>query len=165
MSDYGSDFVSVTDEDGNEFELEHLDTIEMEDRIYMAFLPADMDENDDDYGMVILEAIEENGERFSPRLMTRLSSKLSTRGLWSNCLTKNRKQCSYGMQFLLIIQSIVIEMPPPTWYDNHDPALCVIGLFKPTSIIRDAGLYQWIAGLPEAPGRFPDVGSDEAGRR
>lgn len=63
MSDYGSDFVSVTDEDGNEFELEHLDTIEMEDRIYMAFLPADMDENDDDYGMVILEAIEENGEQ------------------------------------------------------------------------------------------------------
>ena len=63
MSDYGSDFVSVTDEDGNEFELEHLDTIEVEDRIYMAFLPADMDENDDDYGMVILEAIEENGEQ------------------------------------------------------------------------------------------------------
>ena len=63
MSDYGSDFISVTDDDGNEFELEHLDTIELEDRLYMAFLPADMDENDDDYGMVILEAVEENGEQ------------------------------------------------------------------------------------------------------
>lgn len=64
MSDeYGSDFISVTDDEGNEFELEHLDTIEMEDRMYMAFLPADMDEEDDDYGMVILQAIEEQGEQ------------------------------------------------------------------------------------------------------
>ena len=26
--EYGPDFVSITDEDGNEFELEHVDTIE-----------------------------------------------------------------------------------------------------------------------------------------
>ncbi len=59
---YGNDFISVTDDDGNEFELEHLDTIEFEDALYMAFLPADMDENDEDYGIVILKVIEENGE-------------------------------------------------------------------------------------------------------
>ncbi|MEL4106086.1 DUF1292 domain-containing protein [Oscillospiraceae bacterium WX1] len=63
MSDqYGSDFITVTDDDGNEFELEHLDTIELDGALYMAFLPADMDEKDDDYGMVILKVIEENGE-------------------------------------------------------------------------------------------------------
>ncbi|NLA87466.1 MAG: DUF1292 domain-containing protein [Clostridiales bacterium] len=59
---YGNNFLSVTDDDGNEFELEHLDTIEFEDALYMAFLPADMDENDEDYGIVILKVIEENGE-------------------------------------------------------------------------------------------------------
>lgn len=59
---FGNDFISVTDDDGNEFELEHLDTLEYNGAIYMAFLPADMDENDDDYGMIILKVINENGE-------------------------------------------------------------------------------------------------------
>ncbi|SHI06221.1 Protein of unknown function [Sporobacter termitidis DSM 10068] len=63
MSDqYGSDFISVTDDDGNEFELEHLDTIEYNGEMYMAFLPADMDENNEDYGMIILKVVQENGE-------------------------------------------------------------------------------------------------------
>ncbi|MDR1217884.1 MAG: DUF1292 domain-containing protein [Oscillospiraceae bacterium] len=60
--DYGSDFITLTDEDGNSFELEHLDTVEMDGKLYLAFLPADMDENDEDYGMVILRAGEEDGE-------------------------------------------------------------------------------------------------------
>ena len=64
MSDeYGSDYISVTDEDGNEFELEHLDTIEHDGGLYMAFLPAGMDEDDEDYGMVILKVEEEAGEQ------------------------------------------------------------------------------------------------------
>lgn len=63
MSDeYGNDYLSVTDEDGNTFELEHLDTIEYEGVLYMAFLPADMDENNEDYGMVILKVEESDGE-------------------------------------------------------------------------------------------------------
>jgi hypothetical protein len=60
--DYGSDFITLTDEDGNSFELEHLDTLELDGKLYLAFLPADMDENDEDYGMVILRAEEEDGE-------------------------------------------------------------------------------------------------------
>jgi uncharacterized protein YrzB (UPF0473 family) len=59
---YGSDFISVTDDDGNEFELEHLDTIEYGGGLYMAFLPAEMEEDHEDYGMIILKVIEENGE-------------------------------------------------------------------------------------------------------
>lgn len=63
MSDqYGSDYITVTDDDGNEFELEHLDTIEHKGEMYMAFLPADMDEDNEDYGMIILKVIKENGE-------------------------------------------------------------------------------------------------------
>ncbi len=64
MSDdeYGSDYISVTDDDGNEFELEHLDTIEYNGALYMAFLPADMDEDDEDFGMIILKVEEKDGE-------------------------------------------------------------------------------------------------------
>jgi uncharacterized protein YrzB (UPF0473 family) len=59
---YGNDFISLTDENGNEFELEHLDTIEYNKALYMAFLPADLDEDDEHYGMIILKVVEENGE-------------------------------------------------------------------------------------------------------
>ena len=72
--EFGPDFITVTDEDGNEFELEHLDTLEYKGNIYMAFFPAvegeenengefiDVDPDDEEYGMVILKVIEENGE-------------------------------------------------------------------------------------------------------
>lgn len=59
---FGSDFVSITDDDGNEFQLEHLDTMEINGSMYMAFLPADMNEEDEDYGIIILKVIDENGE-------------------------------------------------------------------------------------------------------
>ena len=63
--DFGPNFITLTDEDGNEFELELLDTIDYKDKQYMAFLPADMDEDDPDYGMIILEALEEeNGDQY-----------------------------------------------------------------------------------------------------
>ena len=52
--EYGPDFISVTDEDGNEFELEHLGTLEHDGVTYMAFVPADMDEDDPEYGYIIL---------------------------------------------------------------------------------------------------------------
>ncbi|MDR1589268.1 MAG: DUF1292 domain-containing protein [Oscillospiraceae bacterium] len=60
--EYGGDFVTITDDDGNDFELEHLDTIEMNDDLYMAFLPAQMDEDDENYGMVILKVLDSGGE-------------------------------------------------------------------------------------------------------
>ena len=63
MSDeYGSDFISISDDEGNEFELELLDSFETDEARYMAFLPADKDEDDADYGIIILKVIEENGE-------------------------------------------------------------------------------------------------------
>ena len=58
MSDeYGNDFVTIMDEEGNEFELEHLDTAEMNGELYMAFVPADMDEDDEDFGLVALKVV------------------------------------------------------------------------------------------------------------
>ena len=67
--EFGPDFITLTDEDGNEFELEHLDTLELNGETYMAFLPAEYEDADpsqeleeDDLGLIILKVIEENGE-------------------------------------------------------------------------------------------------------
>ena len=61
--EFGSDFVTIVDDDGQEFELEVLDTMDYNGQTYMAFLPADMDENDPDYGIIILRVTEdEKGE-------------------------------------------------------------------------------------------------------
>ena len=61
--DFGSDYITIVDDDGQEFELEVLDTMDYNGETYMAFLPADMDENDPDYGMIILRVVQdEDGE-------------------------------------------------------------------------------------------------------
>lgn len=67
--EYGADFITITDEDGNEFELEHLDTIEYNGQTYMAFFPAVEDgkpteevDLDEEYGLVILKVVEVDGE-------------------------------------------------------------------------------------------------------
>ena len=61
-SDFGNDYVTISDDDGNEFVLEHLDTIERDGSFYMAFLPADIDEEDENYGIIILKKTEKDGE-------------------------------------------------------------------------------------------------------
>jgi len=70
---FGPDFITVTDEDGNDFELELVDTLEDRGITYYAMFPAveedeatgepkDVDADDEEYGLVIMKAIEENGE-------------------------------------------------------------------------------------------------------
>ena len=60
---YGGDFVTMVDENGEEFVLEVLESIDYKGKTYTAFLPADLDENDPDYGIVLLRnAVDENGE-------------------------------------------------------------------------------------------------------
>jgi len=61
-NEFGSDYVTISDDEGNDYVLEHIDTIEIDDRFYMAFLPTDIDEDSADYGMVLLQVVEENGE-------------------------------------------------------------------------------------------------------
>jgi len=63
MSDeFGSDLITISDESGNDFVLEHVDTIEHDGVFYMAVLPTDIDEDDENYGLSILRVINENGE-------------------------------------------------------------------------------------------------------
>ena len=69
MSDeFGPSFITLTDEDGNDIELEYVDALEHEGQTYMAFFPtADTEEEAqkaEDFGMVILKSITENGEEF-----------------------------------------------------------------------------------------------------
>ena len=59
---FGNDYLTIVDEDGNEFELELLDSFEMDDELYMAFVPTDVDEDSEDYGVIMLKAVEEDGE-------------------------------------------------------------------------------------------------------
>ena len=60
--DFGNDLITITDDDGNEYVLEHLHTLEHKGKFYMAFLPTDIDEENDDYGLIILKVVEEDGE-------------------------------------------------------------------------------------------------------
>ena len=63
MSDgFGNDFITISDDDGNEFVLEHIDTVEEDGNYYMAFLPTDMDEDDESYGLIILKKVDKDGE-------------------------------------------------------------------------------------------------------
>ena len=68
MSDkFGGDLITIADEDGNEFELEMLDVMDLDGSSYSVFVPADienMDVNDPDYGLIFLRNREENGEVF-----------------------------------------------------------------------------------------------------
>ena len=60
--DFGASFITVEDDDGNEIELEIVDSMELDGNDYVLFLPADMDENDPDYGYVLLRIVEIDGE-------------------------------------------------------------------------------------------------------
>ena len=55
-------FVDITDEEGNNFKLEIVGEVEYEDALYRVFLPTDMDEDDPDYGFIILKCTEVDGE-------------------------------------------------------------------------------------------------------
>lgn len=59
---FGGDFITIVDDDGQEFELEVLDTMDYNNETYVAFLPADMDENDPDYGIIILRSVMDDGD-------------------------------------------------------------------------------------------------------
>ena len=126
---FGPDFITVTDEDGNEFELELIDTLEHDGITYYAMFPAvaenedtgepvDVDADDEEYGLVIMKGIEENGEEILSTLDS--DEELDT------------------------IYNLFMER----FFEEEDeelgkisgvfPARCVMGSFKPTFFKRDA---------------------------
>ena len=58
---YGSDFMTIVDEDGTEYELEVLSSLEWNGNTYLAVIPAGLDE-EEDAEVSILKSVEEDGE-------------------------------------------------------------------------------------------------------
>ncbi len=58
---YGSDFMTIVDEDGTEFELEVLSTLEYNGFSYLAVIPAGS-EDEQSTEVSILKSVEEDGE-------------------------------------------------------------------------------------------------------
>lgn len=59
MSDeYGSDFITIVDEDGTEYELEVLSTLEYNGQTYLAVTPANGEE-DEELEVSILKSVED----------------------------------------------------------------------------------------------------------
>ncbi len=54
--------INLSDDEGNDFNLEVVGEVEYNDDSFVVFLPADMDENDPDYGYVILRSVD-HGDR------------------------------------------------------------------------------------------------------
>ena len=60
-NEYGSDFMTIVDEDGTEYELEILSSIDYNGFTYLAVTPAGADE-DNDLEVSILKSVEEDGD-------------------------------------------------------------------------------------------------------
>lgn len=62
MDQYGSDFLSIVDDDGNEYELEVLSTLEYNGNTYLAVIPAAQSADQLELEVSVLKSTEENGE-------------------------------------------------------------------------------------------------------
>ena len=59
---YGSDFITIVDEDGTEYELEVLSTLEYDGNTYLAVIPAGDSQEEFELEVSILKSQEEDGE-------------------------------------------------------------------------------------------------------
>ena len=62
MDQYGSDFITIVDDDGKEYELEVLSTLEYNGCTYMAVIPAESSQDTLELEVSILKSTEDNGE-------------------------------------------------------------------------------------------------------
>ena len=62
MDQYGSDFITIVDEDNTEYELEVLTTLDYNGATYLAVIPAEDHLSDQEMDVSILKSVEENGE-------------------------------------------------------------------------------------------------------
>ena len=59
---FGSDFITITDDEGNEFELEVLSTLEYNGESYLAVIPAAQSQEELQLEVTILKSVDEDGE-------------------------------------------------------------------------------------------------------
>ena len=63
--EFGPTFITITDEDGNEFVLEFIDALEVNGQMYQAFFPVETEGeelSEEEAGLVILKVIHDDGE-------------------------------------------------------------------------------------------------------
>lgn len=61
-NEYGSDFLTVTDDSGKEYELEVLSSLEYNGFTYLAVIPAEDSDTEENLNVSILKSAEEDGE-------------------------------------------------------------------------------------------------------
>ena len=61
-NNFGSDFMTIVDEDGTEYELEVLSSLEYNGCTYLAVIPASEHGEETDLEVSILKSVEEDGE-------------------------------------------------------------------------------------------------------
>ncbi|MBR2181195.1 MAG: DUF1292 domain-containing protein [Oscillospiraceae bacterium] len=61
---FGADIITLTDDEGNEFEFEHIDTIELNGKMYLAFTEANENQTEENVSEIIILRLDkdENGE-------------------------------------------------------------------------------------------------------
>lgn len=62
MEEYGANIISITDEDGVEYELEVLSSVEYQGVEYLALTPADADDDAEELEVSILKSVMEGDE-------------------------------------------------------------------------------------------------------
>ncbi len=60
--DYGANIISITDEDGVEYELEVLSSVEYQGAEYLALTPADADEDHEELDLSIMNTVMDGDE-------------------------------------------------------------------------------------------------------
>lgn len=60
--EYGANIISITDEDGVDYELEVLSSVMYQGTEYLALIPADTDDDAEELEVSILKSVTENGE-------------------------------------------------------------------------------------------------------
>ena len=64
MDAYGSDFITISDDDGKDYELEVLSTLEYNGETYLAVVPAEESQDERELEVSILKSVEEDGEPY-----------------------------------------------------------------------------------------------------
>ncbi|MFA9379799.1 MAG: DUF1292 domain-containing protein [Acetanaerobacterium sp.] len=65
--DFGPNVLSLTDEDGNEHEFEILDELDLDEKHYVALIPASeeaLEDEEEEGQLIVLKSEEENGEEY-----------------------------------------------------------------------------------------------------
>ena len=64
MDAYVSDFITISDDDGKDYELEVLSTLEYNGETYLAVVPAEESQDELELEVSILKSVEEDGEPY-----------------------------------------------------------------------------------------------------